>query len=233
MRSEVQILSPRPEHPFDGFLRTPSSTEIGRPRDRRTDLPQCPAWTALLTRLVGAFPPCDRGPEARESDKRHDSDGTGRDRLDLRPSGSGQDGRHRPWEPRSHPRTVRICASTIVQTLTSLGANRFDLKYGMGGLRQQALMTNIELYGTEVIPASASFWRTRQSPRRTRRRSRRGSGHERRCRSSAGCCVHRRSERRPQPGTGGRPFGQDAASRTRAVSTNCSNRTIRPARTTK
>ena len=32
------------------------------------------------------------------------------------------------------------------------GATRFDLKYGMGGLSQQALMTNIELYGTEVIP---------------------------------------------------------------------------------
>ena len=111
-----------------------------------------PLGPRCLPRLVGAFPPCDRGPEARESDKRHDSDGTGRDRLDLRPSGSGQDGRHRPWEPRSHPRTVRICARTIVQTLTSLGANHFDLKYGMGGLRQQALMTNIELYGTEVIP---------------------------------------------------------------------------------
>jgi alkanesulfonate monooxygenase SsuD/methylene tetrahydromethanopterin reductase-like flavin-dependent oxidoreductase (luciferase family) len=32
------------------------------------------------------------------------------------------------------------------------GANRFDLKYGMPGLAQQALLTNIELYGTQVIP---------------------------------------------------------------------------------
>jgi hypothetical protein len=36
--------------------------------------------------------------------------------------------------------------------LTALGATRFDLKYGMGGLAQRALMTNIELYGTRVIP---------------------------------------------------------------------------------
>ena len=47
------------------------------------------------------------------------------------------------------PETV---AQKIAQTLTSLGANRFDLKYGMGGLSQEAVMTNIELYGTEVIP---------------------------------------------------------------------------------
>jgi hypothetical protein len=33
-----------------------------------------------------------------------------------------------------------------------VGATRFDLKYGMGGLSHEALMTNIELYGTEVIP---------------------------------------------------------------------------------
>jgi hypothetical protein len=29
---------------------------------------------------------------------------------------------------------------------------RFDLKYGMGGLAHDALMTNIELYGTHVVP---------------------------------------------------------------------------------
>jgi hypothetical protein len=34
----------------------------------------------------------------------------------------------------------------------ALGANRFDLKYGMGGLSHEALMTNIELYGTQDIP---------------------------------------------------------------------------------
>jgi probable LLM family oxidoreductase len=47
------------------------------------------------------------------------------------------------------PETV---ARKIAQTLTSLGANRFDLKYGMGGLSQEALMTNIELYGNDVVP---------------------------------------------------------------------------------
>jgi probable LLM family oxidoreductase len=47
------------------------------------------------------------------------------------------------------PETV---AQKIAANLTTLGANRFDLKYGMGGLSHEALMTNIELYGTEVIP---------------------------------------------------------------------------------
>jgi probable LLM family oxidoreductase len=47
------------------------------------------------------------------------------------------------------PETV---ARKIAANLTILGANRFDLKYGMGGLAHQALMTNIELYGTQVIP---------------------------------------------------------------------------------
>jgi probable LLM family oxidoreductase len=47
------------------------------------------------------------------------------------------------------PETV---AQKIAANLTTLGANRFDLKYGMGGLSHAALMTNIELYGTEVVP---------------------------------------------------------------------------------
>ena len=47
------------------------------------------------------------------------------------------------------PETV---AQKIAANLTALGANRFDLKYGMGGLSHEALMRNIELYGTEVIP---------------------------------------------------------------------------------
>jgi probable LLM family oxidoreductase len=46
------------------------------------------------------------------------------------------------------PETV---AQKIAANLTTLGANRFDLKYGMGGLSHEALMTNIELYGTQVI----------------------------------------------------------------------------------
>ena len=36
--------------------------------------------------------------------------------------------------------------------MAALGANRFELKYAMGGLSHSALMTNIELYGTRVIP---------------------------------------------------------------------------------
>src|SRR6266699_3063871 len=47
------------------------------------------------------------------------------------------------------PETV---AQKIAANLTALGATRFDLKYGMGGLSHQALMTNIELYGTQVTP---------------------------------------------------------------------------------
>jgi probable LLM family oxidoreductase len=47
------------------------------------------------------------------------------------------------------PETV---AGKIAANLPTLGANRFDLKYGMGGLSHEALMTNIELYGTHVIP---------------------------------------------------------------------------------
>jgi alkanesulfonate monooxygenase SsuD/methylene tetrahydromethanopterin reductase-like flavin-dependent oxidoreductase (luciferase family) len=47
------------------------------------------------------------------------------------------------------PETV---AQKIAANLTALGATRFDLKYGMGGLSHRALMTNIELYGTQVIP---------------------------------------------------------------------------------
>jgi probable LLM family oxidoreductase len=47
------------------------------------------------------------------------------------------------------PETV---AAKIATNLTALGATRFDLKYAMGGLSHKALMTNIELYGTRVIP---------------------------------------------------------------------------------
>ncbi|HEV3353280.1 MAG TPA: LLM class flavin-dependent oxidoreductase [Acidimicrobiales bacterium] len=43
-------------------------------------------------------------------------------------------------------------AQKIAANLPLLGATRFDLKYGMGGLSHDALMTNIELYGTQVIP---------------------------------------------------------------------------------
>jgi probable LLM family oxidoreductase len=47
------------------------------------------------------------------------------------------------------PETV---AQKIAANLPALGANRFDLKYGMPGLAQRAMLSNIELYGTQVIP---------------------------------------------------------------------------------
>jgi alkanesulfonate monooxygenase SsuD/methylene tetrahydromethanopterin reductase-like flavin-dependent oxidoreductase (luciferase family) len=47
------------------------------------------------------------------------------------------------------PETV---AQKIAANLPALGANRFDLKFGVSGLTQHAVMTNIELYGTQVIP---------------------------------------------------------------------------------
>jgi probable LLM family oxidoreductase len=47
------------------------------------------------------------------------------------------------------PETV---AQKIATTLKLLNASRFDLKYAMGGLPHKALMTNIDLSGTKVIP---------------------------------------------------------------------------------
>jgi probable LLM family oxidoreductase len=47
------------------------------------------------------------------------------------------------------PETV---AQKIAANLRALGANRFDLKYGMPGLTHESLMTNVELYGRRVIP---------------------------------------------------------------------------------
>ena len=47
------------------------------------------------------------------------------------------------------PETV---AQKIASTLRALDATRFDLKYGMPGLTHEQLMTNIELYGHQVIP---------------------------------------------------------------------------------
>jgi hypothetical protein len=48
--------------------------------------------------------------------------------------------------------TPKTVAQKIAANLTTLQANRFDLKYAIGGLSHEALMTNIELYGTQVIP---------------------------------------------------------------------------------
>lgn len=47
------------------------------------------------------------------------------------------------------PETV---ARKIAANLPALCATRFDLKYGMGGLSHESLLTNIELYGTQVVP---------------------------------------------------------------------------------
>ena len=47
------------------------------------------------------------------------------------------------------PETV---AQKIAANLRTLGATRFDLKYGMPNMTHDQLMTNIELYGREVIP---------------------------------------------------------------------------------
>ena len=58
--------------------------------------------------------------------------------------------------------TVTSCrvAETVMKIAANLAApdaNRYDLKYGMGGLSHQALMINIELYGTQVIPRVRDF----------------------------------------------------------------------------
>jgi len=47
------------------------------------------------------------------------------------------------------PETV---AQKIAANLTILGANRFDLKFGMPGLSPDSVLRNVELYGTKVIP---------------------------------------------------------------------------------
>ena len=47
------------------------------------------------------------------------------------------------------PETV---ARRIAKTMTALGANRFDLKYGMGPMPHDQLMDNIRHFGTEVAP---------------------------------------------------------------------------------
>lgn len=48
--------------------------------------------------------------------------------------------------------SAETVAKKIVATLQALGATRFDLKYGMGGLSHESLLRTIELYGTRVAP---------------------------------------------------------------------------------
>ena len=64
------------------------------------------------------------------------------------------------------PETV---ARKIVANLETLEANRFDLKFGMPGLSQDAVMTNIELYGNQVIPRVRGLWADRTSAPSPRR----------------------------------------------------------------
>ncbi|WP_434444736.1 LLM class flavin-dependent oxidoreductase [Lentzea sp. E54] len=47
------------------------------------------------------------------------------------------------------PETV---AAKMARTMKTLGAGRFDLKYGIGGLPHESLLRTIELYGTQVVP---------------------------------------------------------------------------------
>jgi probable LLM family oxidoreductase len=53
------------------------------------------------------------------------------------------------------PETV---AQKIVANLRTLEASRFDLKFGMPGLSQREVMTNVELYGSKVIPRVRELW---------------------------------------------------------------------------
>ena len=43
-------------------------------------------------------------------------------------------------------------ARKIAATVQALGAQRFDMKYSMGGLPHDRMMSCIELYGAKVIP---------------------------------------------------------------------------------
>ncbi|SHI57948.1 LLM class flavin-dependent oxidoreductase [Wenxinia saemankumensis] len=74
-------------------------------------------------------------------------------------------GRERGWRPMSreqfqgeiatgalHVGAPETVARKIAGTVRALGLQRFDMKYSHGTLPHDALMRNIELYGTRVIP---------------------------------------------------------------------------------
>jgi probable LLM family oxidoreductase len=74
-------------------------------------------------------------------------------------------GRERGWPPMTHDRfeaevahgalyagSPETVARKIATTISTLNIDRFDLKYSTGTLPHEHLMTNIELFGTEVIP---------------------------------------------------------------------------------
>ena len=87
----------------------------------------------VLAALPGGHPPRQRDPRLSRPDQESFA-------YEVGPHGALYVG---------SPETV---AQKIAANLTALGATRFDLKYGMGGLSHEALMTNIELYGTQVVP---------------------------------------------------------------------------------
>ena len=77
----------------------------------------------------------------------------------------GRIGRERGWSPPTrqqfeqevrhgalHVGSPETVAAKIVQTVTALGIERFDLKYSAGTLPHSKLMRCLELYGTKVAP---------------------------------------------------------------------------------
>jgi hypothetical protein len=56
----------------------------------------------------------------------------------------------------------------MARGVTTVGADPFDRKYAIGGLSDDALLTNIRLYGNEVVPMYADSSRVRR-PGRFRR----------------------------------------------------------------
>ena len=77
----------------------------------------------------------------------------------------GRIGRERGWGPTTHAHFVHevehgslyvgspeTVARKIAATVSTLGIQRFDLKYSTGPLQHEKLMRAIELYGTQVIP---------------------------------------------------------------------------------
>lgn len=75
-------------------------------------------------------------------------------------------GRERGWSPMTRERfeeeagpdgalhlgSPETVARKIASTVDALGIDRFDLKYSAGTLPHPAIMHNIELYGTQVVP---------------------------------------------------------------------------------
>lgn len=77
----------------------------------------------------------------------------------------GRIGRERGWGPTTYEHflsevehgalyvgSAETVARKIAHTVSTLGIQRFDLKYSTGPLQHEKLMHTIELYGTQVIP---------------------------------------------------------------------------------